>query len=123
MQGIAQSLHDAALDLVMDRTRVQRAADALDDAIAHHLDLSRTGSHFNAFYSPPSQALRETLVKIEISFADIGNSDGVEFSASERVDGSKFQRIAKRCSGRARSYEDLARATLDVRMAARRNRT
>ncbi|BAL77779.1 hypothetical protein S23_45850 [Bradyrhizobium cosmicum] len=50
MQGIAQSLHAAALDLAMDLTRVQRAADVLDDAIAPHLDLSRTGSHLNAFF-------------------------------------------------------------------------
>ena len=43
MQGIAQSLDDAALDLAMDRARIERAADVLDDAIAQHLDMSRLG--------------------------------------------------------------------------------
>ncbi len=40
MQGVAQSLHDAALNLAVNGARVQRAADVLDDAVAQHFDMT-----------------------------------------------------------------------------------
>ena len=40
MQRVAQALHDAALDLPVDRTRVDRAAHVLHDAVVEDLDVT-----------------------------------------------------------------------------------
>ena len=40
VQGVAQSLHDAALNLPEDGARIERPADILHDAIAQHLDMA-----------------------------------------------------------------------------------
>ena len=45
MQGVSQSLHDAALYLAMDGARVQRSADILDDDVTQHFDVTRLGIH------------------------------------------------------------------------------
>ena len=47
MQGVSQALHDAALYLAMDRARVQRSADILDDGVTQHFDVTRLGIYRN----------------------------------------------------------------------------